>query len=93
MTFIVIEGQIARQIYEKMRQQAASLRIQTYYRMYHARKAYRVLSFASINIQAGIRGMAARKELLFRRQTRAAIVIQVNEPLSEYSTVFHNLFL
>ena len=93
MTFIVIEGQNARQIYEKMRRQAAALRIQAYYRMHHARKAYIAVSFASISLQAGIRGMAARKELLFRRQTRTAIVIQVNEPLSEYSTVFHNLFL
>jgi len=82
MTFIVIEGQNARQIYEKMRRQAAALRIQAYYRMFHARKVYRAVSFASIDIQAGIRGMAARKELLFRRQTRAAIVIQVNKPLS-----------
>ncbi|OAY68635.1 Myosin-8, partial [Ananas comosus] len=46
----------------------ASLRIQTYFRMYHAKKQYRDLLSASIMIQAGLRGLAARKELHFRQQ-------------------------
>lgn len=45
--------------------------------MYLARKAYKELYSSAVSIQTGMRGMAARNELRFRRQTRAAIVIQV----------------
>ncbi|XP_058005825.1 myosin-6 isoform X2 [Hevea brasiliensis] len=69
-------GQLARQVYENMRREAASLRIQRCLRMYFARKAYTDLCCSAISIQTGMRGMAARDELRFRRQTRAAIVIQ-----------------
>ncbi|KAJ9169698.1 hypothetical protein P3X46_017860 [Hevea brasiliensis] len=69
-------GQLARQVYENMRREAASLRIQRCLRMYFARKAYTELCCSAICIQTGMRGMAARDELRFRRQTRAAIVIQ-----------------
>ena len=75
--FYFVEGQLARQLYENRRRQAAALRIQTYSRMQVARKAYRDLYFSSLVIQAGLRGMAARKELHFRRQTSAATIIQV----------------
>lgn len=61
-----------------MRRLAAALRIQTYFRMHLARTAYRELFSSAVTIQASVRGMAARKELHFRRQTRAAIIIQVN---------------
>ncbi|XP_008800587.2 myosin-6-like isoform X2 [Phoenix dactylifera] len=69
-------GQLARQRFEAMRRQFASLRIQTCFRMHLARKAYQDLSSASIMIQAGLRGMAARKELHFRQERRAAVIIQ-----------------
>ncbi|XP_072971215.1 myosin-6-like isoform X1 [Typha angustifolia] len=72
----VCRGQIARQVYQNLRREAASLRIQTCFRMHFARKAYRELLTSSITIQSGLRGMIARKELHFRRQTRAAIIIQ-----------------
>ncbi|EHA8589917.1 myosin-17 [Cocos nucifera] len=71
-------GQIARHLYEKMRRQAASLKIQMHFRMYLARQAYKELSSSSITIQAGLRGMAARKELHFRWQTKSAIIIQAD---------------
>jgi len=70
-------GQIARHVYENMRREAASLRIQRDLRMYIARKAYKDLCYSAISIQTGMRGMAARDDLRFRRQTRAAIMIQV----------------
>lgn len=74
---MVIAGELARRFYESVRRQAACLRIQTFLRMYIARKAYNELVSSSIIIQTGMRAMAARKELHFRRQTRAAILIQV----------------
>jgi myosin V len=61
-----------------MRREAASITIQTYIRRHHAIKAFIDLLSASITIQAALRGMAAREEFLFRRQTKAAVVIQVD---------------
>ncbi|XP_038902014.1 myosin-6-like isoform X2 [Benincasa hispida] len=69
-------GQVARQHYEDIRMEAASIKIQKYWRMHFARCCYKRLCSSAITIQAGIQGMVARKELKFRRQTRAAIIIQ-----------------
>lgn len=74
----VCRGELARHIYDGMRREAASLRIQTGLRMYVARKSYKELYSAAVSVQTGMRGMAARKELLFRRQTKAAILIQAH---------------
>lgn len=60
-----------------MRQETASLKIQTALRMHLARKVYRDVWCSSISVQSGMRGMAARSEIRFRRQTKAAIIIQV----------------
>lgn len=60
-----------------MRREAAALKIQRDLRRFLARKAYRELYSAAISVQAGMRGMVARNELCFRRQTKAAIIIQV----------------
>jgi len=60
-----------------MRREAASLRIQTALRMHLAQKAYQESCCAAVSIQTGMRGMAARSEIRFRRQTKAAIIIQV----------------
>lgn len=78
MTFFVpIAGQLARQVYGGMRQEASSLLIQGCFRMHIARKAYKELYTSAVSIQTGMRVMAARCELHFRRRTSAAIVIQV----------------
>ncbi|KAL8143036.1 hypothetical protein V2J09_016068 [Rumex salicifolius] len=69
-------GVIARAIYEGMRREASSLKIQTALRRHVARNAYRELCKAAVCLQTGMRGMVARNELRFRRQTRAATVIQ-----------------
>lgn len=75
---VPIVGQLARQVYETMRREASCLRIQRDLRMYFARKAYKDMCTSAVSIQTGMRGMAARNELRFRRQTRAAIIIQVS---------------
>ncbi|XP_074572170.1 myosin-6-like [Curcuma longa] len=72
----ICRGELARQIYENMRRQAAALNIQTIFRMHLARIAYKMLLSSVVTIQTGLRGMVAREELHFRRQTRAAIIIQ-----------------
>ncbi|KAG2654947.1 myosin-6-like [Panicum virgatum] len=72
----VCRGELARREYHNLRREAASLKIQTSYRMHTARKAYKELSTSAVTIQSALRGMCARKELHFRRQTRAAIIVQ-----------------
>lgn len=79
------EGQIARHYYEDLRRKAATLTIQTFYRMHFARKNYRDLCSASTTVQSGLRGMAARKELQYRQQTKAAVIIQVHFLVTMYS--------
>ncbi|KAL0419690.1 UNVERIFIED_CONTAM: Myosin-8 [Sesamum radiatum] len=69
-------GELTRHIYEGMRREASSIRIQRDLRMYLARKAYQELCSSAVSIQTGMRVMAARNELHFRQQTKAAIVIQ-----------------
>lgn len=81
--YVLIAGQLARTVYESMRREASCLRIQRDLRMYLAKKAYKDMCFSAVCIQTGMRGMAARNELRFRRQTRASILIQV--------TLFFNL--
>lgn len=70
-------GQVARYWYERMRREAASLKIQKNCRMYLARNAYQKLCSSAVSIQNSMRGTAARNELKLRQQTRAAIIIQV----------------
>jgi len=45
--------------------------------MYISRTAYKTTYAKAVCIQAGMRGMAARNELRFRRRAQAATVIQV----------------
>ncbi|OEL30190.1 Myosin-6 [Dichanthelium oligosanthes] len=68
----------ARRCYENLRREAGSLKIQTCYRMHHARKSYVDICSASTTIQSGLRGMGARIKLRFKRQTKAAVIIQLH---------------
>lgn len=79
---ILVAGQVARHHYERMRREAASLNIQKNSRKFLARKAYKNLYISAVSIQAGMRGMTDRNELLFRRQKKAATVIQVKIKIS-----------
>lgn len=81
MNFLVspLTGRLARKRYQKMRQEAAAICIQKNVRMWLARKKYIETKEAAIKIQSGYRGMAARKEHRFRRQTKAVIIMQVSE--------------
>lgn len=72
-------GRLARKQYQKMRQEAAAICIQKNVQMWLARKKYVETKEAAIKIQSGYRGMAARKEHRFRRQTKAVIIMQVSE--------------
>lgn len=78
LKFLILKGENARKVYKDLRREAASLKLQTYYRMYYVQKNYKQLVSSAIAVQSGLRGMVARKELLFRRQRKASIIIQVS---------------
>ncbi|XP_022859055.1 myosin-12-like isoform X1 [Olea europaea var. sylvestris] len=69
-------AQIARKLYEHMRQEAASIRIQKHARAHAARKSYTKSREAATVIQTGMRTMSARNEYRWRRQNKAATIIQ-----------------
>lgn len=55
--------------------------------MWLARKKFIEIKDAAVKIQAGYRGMAARKEYRLLRQTKAATIIQVKQ-LSALGVVY-----
>lgn len=67
---------LARKLFEHMRRDAASIRIQKHARTHSSRKAYLQVYESAIIIQTGLRAMAARNEHRFRRETKAARIIQ-----------------
>lgn len=75
--FNLVAAEVACNKFECLRRETTCLKIQKYSCMYLASKAYNNLRFSAVSIQSGIRGMAACYELWFRKQMRAAIVIQV----------------
>ncbi|WCJ20549.1 myosin-like protein XIF [Euphorbia peplus] len=82
-------AQLARQLYQGMREEAASIRIQKNVRAHTARKFYSNLQTSAVIIQTGMRAMAAHKEYRERRRTKAAIIIQTRwrmfQALSAYN--------
>ncbi|KAF2319319.1 hypothetical protein GH714_014756 [Hevea brasiliensis] len=69
-------AQLARKLYEQMREEAASIRLQKNVRAHTARRFYTNLQTSAIFIQTGLRAMAARNEYRYRRRTKAATIIQ-----------------
>lgn len=74
---VYFTAQLARKLYEDMRREDASRRIQKHARAHTARKAYTELRASAIVIQTGLRAMAAHNEYSYRRRTKASIIIQV----------------
>ncbi|XP_043721670.1 myosin-11-like isoform X2 [Telopea speciosissima] len=69
-------GRMACKMYELMRKEAGALKIQKNIRKYQARKVYSRLWLSVLVLQTGLRAMSARDKFRFRKQTKAAIVIQ-----------------
>lgn len=70
-------GRLACKLYERMRREAAAIKVQKHLRAYQAKKAYTRLKMSVLVLQTGFRAMAARNEFRFRKQTKAATAIQV----------------
>ncbi|XP_012567542.1 myosin-12 isoform X2 [Cicer arietinum] len=69
-------AKLAREVYEHMRREAASIRIQKHVRAHRARVYYTSLQASAIVIQSGLRALAARNEYRYRRRTKASIKVQ-----------------
>ena len=54
------------------------MKIQKNGRRYYSRKSYKKLHVSALALQTGLRAMAARKEFRFRKQTKAATIVQVD---------------
>ena len=70
-------GNLACKLYEEMRREAAVLTIQKNLRWHFALKSYRALRDSAVILQTGLRAMAARNVFRHKKQTKAAVVIQV----------------
>lgn len=68
---------MARKIYDELRREAGALNIQKNLRRHIDRKSYLTMRKSAIILQTGLRSMTARNEFRFRKQTKAAIIIQV----------------
>ena len=75
-------GRLASKLFEHMKREAAAVKIQKHTRRHRARKAYNSLHVSVLVLQTGLRAMAARKQFRFRKQTKAARIIQV---------IYHNI--
>lgn len=69
-------GKIACNLYEKLRREAAALKMQRNFRRYIARNSYLTVRSSAITLQMGLRAMTARNEFRSRKQNKAAIIIQ-----------------
>ena len=70
-------GKLACKHYEGMKREAAAVKIQKNTRRREARMAYNKLRISVLVLQTGLRSMDACKRFTFKRQSRAATVIQV----------------
>lgn len=77
ISIFIVSAKLARKLYEQMRREAASIRIQKHARAHAARMHYKSLQASATVIQSGLRAMAARNEYRFRRRTKAATKAQV----------------
>ncbi|OMO70685.1 IQ motif, EF-hand binding site [Corchorus capsularis] len=73
-----LRGNMARKIYEKLRQEAGALKIQKNFRRYVDQKSYLTMRKSAIILQTGLRAMTARNEFRFRKQTKAATIMQAH---------------
>jgi len=77
ISFLSIAGKLACKLYENMRREAAAIKIQKNLCRYITRKSYKTLQLSAVILQTGFRAMSAHNEFRFRKQTKAAIAIQV----------------
>lgn len=73
----VFAGRLACKLFEGLRREAASIKVQKNLRRHLSRKSYSRVRFSALTLQTGSRVLAARNEFRYRQQTKAAKIIQV----------------
>ncbi|KAL4558700.1 hypothetical protein LXL04_036901 [Taraxacum kok-saghyz] len=71
-------GKLACKVYQRMKSDAATLKIQTYYRRHLSMKNYNKLKVSVILFQARLRSMVASRHLRHRKQIKSATVLQAH---------------
>lgn len=64
--------------FEELRRITAAIKMEKNLRKYRASKAYSRLRMSALKVQTVIRALKARKEFKLKKQTKAAIKVQVN---------------
>ena len=70
-------GRLACKLYDHMRREAATIKVQKNQRRHQARRSYKLLNASVLVVQTALRAMAARNEFRFKKQSTAAVKIQV----------------
>lgn len=70
-------GYLSRNRFAAMRDTAAAIVIQKYFRCWFFRHSYMQLHSACLLIQSSIRGFSTRRKFMFRKEDKAATLIQV----------------
>lgn len=70
-------GKLATKLFEHMKRQAASLKIQKNYRKHSSWMWYNKLKLSVIVLQTGLRAMAAHLAFRHKKTTKAALLVQV----------------
>uniref|UniRef100_A0A830CV10 Myosin-15 n=1 Tax=Phtheirospermum japonicum TaxID=374723 RepID=A0A830CV10_9LAMI len=83
-------GYLARNTFAAMRDTAAAIVIQKYFRCWHFRRAYMQFCLASVLIQSCIRGFSTRRVFSYRKGDRAATLIQAHWRMFKVRSVYRN---
>ncbi|KAE8667135.1 Myosin-12 [Hibiscus syriacus] len=75
---ILIGSNMARKIYDELRRESGALNVQKNFRRHIDRKSFLTMRKSAITLQTGLRSMIARNEFRFRKQTKAATIIQAH---------------
>jgi len=70
-------GRLACKQYDNMRREAAAIKVQKNQRRHQARRSYKLQYASVLVVQTALRAMAARNEFRFKKQSKAAVTIQV----------------
>ena len=74
---LCVLGTLACKLYDRMRKESASVKIQKNQRRHQARRSYKLLNASVLIIQTALRAMAARNEFRYKKRSKGAVTIQV----------------
>ncbi|EXC31921.1 Myosin-J heavy chain [Morus notabilis] len=72
-------GELARKLYNKRKREAAAVKIQKNLRRCVARKDFHRIKSSAIVLQTGLRAMVSRDDFRYRRQSKAAVILQPDD--------------